>query len=208
MSDDFLSVEDADAILEAFPSIHSGRPRVPREQLVLESGPLTREHVTAALDHEASGSPMDITKPGLKSIRPNHHRLAQLLAQGMEDTKAAVLCNYSPGRVLQLKAEPAFANLIDYYRGSVAEEWQDFVSAAANLSMDFVHRLHEMLEENPAQFSPSQVLESIKTLADRSGNAPVNKNQNINLNVNLGDRLASARKRANALLLEGTFRED
>jgi len=177
--------------------------RVRVEDLVIDTGPLTEQHVAIAQQHEDTGGRLgsgDESHYTLKAIRHTHHRLAQYLAGGLDENKAAVLCNYTPQRVSALKQVPAFAELLAYYQRTSEVEWTDFVSAAADLSTDMLHRLQEILDESPEKLTPTQVMDAIKLLRDYSGNAPVAKSLNVNINQGLGDRLRAARERAQARL--------
>jgi len=147
-------------------------PCIPASLLIAEDGELTPAHAQAALAHVQSGTILGITAPPLKAIRNTHHRLAQLLAAGMDETRAARLCNYSPHRVSVLKSDPAFAELLTYYASKVEEEFDDFVTAASSLSLDFLGELQRRLDETPDAFKPSELLEAVRTLADRSGHGP------------------------------------
>jgi hypothetical protein len=91
---------------------------------------------------------------------------------------------------------------VAHYKGVVDDEFQDFTSAAAALSMDMLGALQEMLDEAPEKFGPGHLMDAIKLLADRTGHAPVTKNLNLNVNLGLGDRLRAARERADAADLQ------
>jgi hypothetical protein len=204
MSD--LTTDTVSAMIEeAFPEgfATGRRSRVPEEALVLETGPLTIEHVNIAMTHVESGATMGVTNNPIKAIRNTHHRLAQLLALGMDETKASVLCNYAIGRVSILKSDPAFQDLLAYYTSNVEAEMMEFVSAAKELSLDFLGKLQQDLDESPEKFTPQLTLEAIRTLADRTGHAPVSKTVNVNVNAEFGDRLAAARRRVS----EAQFRD-
>lgn len=165
--------------------------------LIEECGPLTAEHAAAAqawvdADRPVLGAP---SVTDLKAVRFTHHRLAQLLAGGMEQTRAARLANYSLGRVDQLLNDPAFIELIAFYKAQVDEEFVDFVQAASALSMDVLGRVQEMLDTTPEKFTPSIAIEALRIIAPLGGHAPVSKSINLNVNADLADRLASARRR-------------
>ena len=57
-----------------------------------------------------------------------------------------------------------------------------------------VLELQDRLELDPEKVSTDQLLDTIKLTADRTGNGP--KQTNVNVNVNLGDRMKAARERA------------
>lgn len=194
MSDLDLTITDEDLELTMPTAFLRGR-KTAVVGVFGESGPLDADDVRAAAEHVESGGNLGVVAQDLKAIRNTHHRLAQLLAMGMDETKAAVLCNYSVTRVSILKNDPAFAELLNYYAGQVEVEWADFVSTAKELSVDFLGHLQQQLDESPEKFTPSLTLEAIKTLADRSGNAPVARAVNVSVQTNLGDRMAAAEAR-------------
>lgn len=180
------------------------RPQRDPSTLVTSWGELDASHVAAAQTHIDSGASLGIRPPDVKALRHTHHRLAQLLASGMDETIAGKLCNYSVSRVSILKGDPAFGQLLAHYASVVDDEFVEFQTAAAALSLDMLQALQAMLDESPEKFGPGHLMDAIKLLADRTGHAPVTKTQNVNINVDLGSRLAEARKRANATLIEGT----
>lgn len=169
--------------------------RMASEALVVDWGPLGPEHVDAVRTQLASPDPIGVKWGELKAIRHTHHRLAQYIAMGMDETRAAKLCNYQPQYVSHLKADPAFAELLAYYSDGVKEEFADFVTTAKDLSLDFLGQLRDVLENKPETLTPSILLESIKVLADRSGNAPTMKSVNVNVNADIGSKLDAARAR-------------
>lgn len=172
-----------------------GRRPVANPVIIEAWGELTSDHEAAAVAHVESGAALGVTQDNLKAIRHTHHRLAQLLAVGVDETKAGRLCNYSPARVSVLKADPAFRELLAYYSANVAEEYADFVANAADLSMDTLQELQRRLDESPETFSIAQLNELLKTLADRSGHGPVNKSVSVNVNVDMAKKLEAARAR-------------
>ena len=196
-----LALEEAEGLLST---------RTPasldRAELAVDSGELTSEDIFEGRSREQLG----VANPSLKSIRFTHHRIAQLLAGGLPTTTVAALTNYHPSRISILKQSPAFQELLAHYEGESQAEIADFVDAAKGLSMDMLHLLQEKIDEHPEQFTPSMLGELIKVLADRSGNAPVTKTQNVNVNVDMGTKLRLARERAAQIeraTIEGEFRE-
>jgi hypothetical protein len=177
------------------------RPPIPLHECVTATGPLDATHVTAMNAVLESGahigaSSYDPAHNTLKALRHTHHRLAQMLAGGMDETIAATLCNYTIARVGQLKANPAFQELLAYYKNTVDVAFMDFATASAELGKDFLMRLQEVLDESPEKFSPSQLLEAYRLIADRTGHAPVNRSVNVNVNHGIGDKLRLSRERA------------
>jgi hypothetical protein len=149
----------------------------------------------ALLASERGVKPTAITQ-----LRERHHALARCLAGGMSNSEASVITGYDPSRISILKSDPLFKALIEDYRTMSAGITADFVERTNILALTAVNRMQEAMEDEANPPSLSQALEVAKYAADRTGNAPTTKTQNVNVNVNLGDRLRAARERANALL--------
>lgn len=137
----------------------------------------------------------------IKVLRERHHALARCLAGGMSPAQASVITGYDPSRISVLKADPMFQALIKDYESMSAGVTADFVERSNVLALTVVNRLQETVEDDQTALSPSVLLEIGKFAADRTGNGPSSKTQNVNVNVNLGDRLRAARERSNALIL-------
>lgn len=204
-----MTPDDLDAIFDShgvtFPEryLAKANKRVDVQDVVLDWGPLTQEHVDAAVKFEASGAVHGFDyNPGPSKLRATHHRMAQLIANGMNEQVAAKLCNYDPMYISRLKDNDLFRGLLEHYERERDESWADFNNVAADLSLNALGRLAEVLEDQPEKFTPSALLETIKVLRDYSGNAPVTKSQNVNVNIDLGERLRAARERANSAIIE------
>lgn len=167
--------------------------------LVLDSGPLTPSIMAEGVD--ASILPGQEKIVGIEQLRYRHHRIAQLLAVGLKPVTIARQTGFSPGYIANLQRSPAFIELMAHYAAEVEDQFTDFVAKAADLSQEMVDELGRRLADAPAQFSVNQILESIKTLADRSGNAPIARSVSTNVNLDLGTKLAEARRRATDALL-------
>lgn len=133
-------------------------------------------------------------------IRARHHRIAQLLASGLKPVTVGRLVGFSPSFISNLQTSPAFQELLAHYSKEVADQFTDFVQSASEFSQEVLDELRTRLQENPKDFSVNQLLESMKATADRSGNAPVAKSVNLNVNTDLGTKLAEARKRSLAAM--------
>lgn len=183
------------------PSKRAGTAKVPMHELIEEEFELTPSNVEELQDHVDGGHnlPPEANHRPIQALRRQHHRLAQFLSMGMSIDRAAVMCDYNPSRVSYLKSDPAFQALLAHYSANVEEAHRSFVQEAADLNEDMVLHLRDILETSPERITPQIALEAIKTLADRTGNGPVAKNMNVNLNANIGDRMAEIRARRAAL---------
>lgn len=135
--------------------------------------------------------------PALKRLSERHHALARCLASGMEESAAAVTCGYVLSRVSILKADPAFQELLAFYRADVSSKYLDMHGVLAGLSLDAAMELRERLEidieADEKKISVTQLMELTKLGADRTGFGP--QSSQLNVNVDLAGRLQAARER-------------
>lgn len=140
-----------------------------------------------------------VKPPPIKKLAERHHALARALASGMSPSDAAVTCGYSLSRVSILQDDPAFKELLHFYRDDVDKQYSDLHSRLAGLSMDAASELGERLEADmqseDKSISISQLMEITKLGADRTGHGPQSSSTNLNVNVDLADRLKQARER-------------
>lgn len=138
--------------------------------------------------------------PALKRLSERHHALARCLASGMAEADAAITCGYVGSRVSILKADPAFQELLAFYRQQVDGKYLDMHGVLAGLSLDAAMELRERLEidiESEAKkISVTQLMELTKLGADRTGFGP--QSSQLNVNVDFADRLKAARERVAA----------
>lgn len=210
MSETSISVTDFDALIDSgeFSQqfLQKAHKRLPLHEVVTAWGPLDASHIAAA--NRAMENPVNLnTSTDIKVLRASHHRAAQLIAMGMEQNKVAALCNRSVQGLSHLMGNPAFRELVAHYIGVKDDEFADFTSAAAALSMDMLSALQEMLDNSPERFAPGHLMDAIKLLADRTGHAPVQKSFNVNVNSGMGERLRAARERAAQVFLESDARD-
>lgn len=167
----------------------------------------------SAADLALLASERGVKPTGISQLRERHHALARCLAGGMSNSEASVITGYDPSRISILKADPLFQALVQDYKTMSTAVTADFVERTNVLALTAVNRMQEALENEETPPSLAQTLEIAKYAADRTGNAPTTKTQNLNVNVNLGDRLRAARERSNAVLresqqlIEGTARQ-
>ena len=131
----------------------------------------------------------------VQRITDRHHALARCLASGMSATEAGLCTGYTGSRISVLRGDPAFEELIAFYRTDRGAEVQDLQAKFTALAKDATTEIQERLELDPASFGLDHLLDTVKLAADRSGNGPQSKTTNLNVNVNLGDRMKAARER-------------
>lgn len=139
------------------------------------------------------------TKPRpIQKLRDRHHLLARCVAGGMSLTEASAITGYEPSRISVLKSDPAFKELVAGYQQTKELAFADFQDRAAAVALEALNLIHEELEDSPEEVSMGQKLEIVKTLADRTGNAPISRAVNVNANIDIGDRLNKANARVKA----------
>lgn len=134
-----------------------------------------------------------IQPSALKRISDRHHSLARCLASGMSEAQACVVTGYTAGRISILKGDPAFEELISFYRDDKAGAVLDLQDRMTSLALDATAEIQDRLELNPDSFEIDSLTDIVKLTADRTGNGP--KSTQVNVNVNLGDRMKAARQR-------------
>jgi hypothetical protein len=107
--------------------------------------------------------------PSLSRIRDSHHALARILALGHTNTEAAAITGYTPNRISVLRTDPAFQDLMAHYRSRADEQFADLGGRMKAVSLDVLAELHERILEHPEEFSPRDLTDAFKTVADRTG---------------------------------------
>jgi hypothetical protein len=145
--------------------------------------------------------PVDFVSPELpdhrvvKKLSQRHHELARMLAGGVKPGQAAVILHYDVSRVSILQNDPAFKALLSFYSLQRDALFIDTHKNLAVLGNTAIAELQDRLEEVPEDFSANQLIELIKTAADRSGHGPTSTQRNINVTVT-PDELTAIKERA------------
>lgn len=127
---------------------------------------LTAEEIAGLDDYE----PEEPSKtPALKQLRGTHHKLAQMLADGIKNVDAARMLGFSESRISILKADPSFRALVDHYRGVKDAAFQEFSEKMANLGADALDVLAERVHEAPEKIATETLLAIATSVADRTG---------------------------------------
>jgi hypothetical protein len=116
-------------------------------------------------------------KPLVKRLRDSHHAVARFVAEGRDNQEISALTGYDPARISLFKKDPAFAELVSFYKARVEEQFLDVHARMAVLSGDAVAELQNRLDENPDGFTNGQVMELVKLTADRTGLGPTKKHE-------------------------------
>lgn len=167
-----------------------GRPAVPVS--VTSVGPIVAEDLPLLSLPRPSAQP-----PALLRLRDRHHRLAQHLANGHSERDAAIICGYDISRVSILKNDPAFKELLEFYRERQAEKFDGFADKLSTLANEAVDELIGRLEneEEASKMTVQQLAALTELGANRIGYGPQTRSENLNVNVGLAQSLEEARKR-------------
>jgi hypothetical protein len=131
----------------------------------------------------------------IKKISERHHMVAKMLARGAAPGEVARLTGYEPSRISVLKASPAMQELIALYREDLEAEFTPIIETLVGVSKDALNLIRERMEEEGDKIPLRDLISTFEMGADRIGH-PRAKDVNTNINVNLGDRLEAARRRA------------
>ncbi len=149
-----------------------------------------------ASDLELLATERAIKPTHVQRITDRHHALARCLATGMSATEAGLCTGYTASRISVLRGDPSFEELISFYQRERGVQVLDLQQRMASLAIDATSEIQDRLELDPASFNMDALLDVVKLTADRTGNGPQSKTTNVNVNVNLGDRMKAARERA------------
>ena len=152
-----------------------------------------------------------VKPPPLAKISQRHHQLAKEVASGKTLVECAVLTGYSGGRISILLSDDAFIELVTYYQSKVEETFIDRHQMLSDLAIDATRTLHRRLDDEPDDFSIGQLMDIVVKTSDRTGHGPATTSTNINIGVNMADRLQAARERVNrskeVKTIEGTVKD-
>lgn len=114
------------------------------------------------------------SRPTLKSLRPSHHKLAQLVAEGKSGPEISLLTGYATAYLSTLKDDPAFAELVDYYLSQQKEIFIDAQQRLRLIGMDAADKLHEHLNDPTKVWSHRELMDVIKLTmpAETTAKAP------------------------------------
>jgi hypothetical protein len=149
----------------AFKSARGARGPKAKQPLFVS---FSRELNLADLDALNNPSPLGSETPVIKRLRSQHHTLARLLSGGMKAVEASLVTGYSQSRISLLQKDPAFQELMSYYKGQAEECFVDVHKRLGDLGTAVVEELQERLEEDPEGFSHKELLAVAELALDRS----------------------------------------
>lgn len=113
----------------------------------------------------------------VQRLRHTHHMVARLIAEGEKDVEVSVITGYNPAYISNLKRDPAFQQLLQYYSEQKAQAYADVHERLAALATDTVEVLQERLATAPDGFSSRELMTLAELTLDRSGYGPTTRLQ-------------------------------
>lgn len=153
-------MDDFDRLFANLP----GRGRPAASALQLEAGRELGEADAQALADGAVGS---VVSP-LSRLRHSHHELARLIAGGASGVEASAITGKSQSWISTLRKDPAFAELVEYYRVQKDAVYMDVHARLAGLGTDAVNELQHRLDTDPDGLSTREVMDIAELALDRS----------------------------------------
>ena len=147
------------------------------------------------------GAPRGSTPEPIEKTSHRHHALARCLALGMKAAEASLATGYSLSRISILQRDELFAELVSFYKAEMADVFKSTAEQLEGLSIEALSALRDRLEDDPTKISTKDLVDVAKLAADRSGHGP--QSTQTNLNINLSERMAAARKRVEPPIIEG-----
>ena len=112
----------------------------------------------------------------LNKFSPWHHSAAQMIAAGVKITEVAKKLGRSKTRIYRLRCiEPAFNELIEFYRELQTKVTLDLTEQLEKLSSLAADELLRRIKINPSKFSNKELFELLRLAADRTGHGPTSK---------------------------------
>lgn len=129
----------------------------------------------------------------IQRLKTSHHNLARLISEGRSDVEASSITGYTPVRIRQLKEDPAFQELLNYYSSQVEEVYVNVHQRLATFGQDILEELQTRLENDPNGFTVRELKELMAESLDRGGYGKTST-QVHTLDSNVTDLLAAVKE--------------
>lgn len=128
--------------------------------------------------------------PELNRLRDTHHLLARLLAEGLRPVEVSAVTGYSQSRISILQNDPAFKELLTFYRNNVGRNYVNVHERLAMVALEATAALHERLLEQPGEIKTGELIEVAKMAHDRTGMGPTAKVQSMHVTLSADEMKA------------------
>lgn len=166
--------------------------------LVFEvQGPLTTKDLQDLEDLKVDGR-AKASNVQLQKVRSIHHQMAQYLAQGYKIHEVSVLLGVGAQRIVALKQDPAFKELLKIYEDkqqAVAVSILERISTVALLGLEEVQ---DRLLDEPDLLTNPQLTRLVELALDRCGHGPGGQSQNKDQGVLTADEVSKIKEEVRA----------
>lgn len=161
------SVDEIIGEVMAAPSARGRRPKQVHAVILrqLDESDILRLHQVK--DGDLGSEPRPLQK-----LRHSHHGLARLVASGTRLEECSLVTGYDAGYISNLQKDPAFQNLVGYYKEQVDQKFLDVHERIKSIGLDFLQELHDRLLADGVKFTNRELMEAIQLTLDRSGFGP------------------------------------
>lgn len=142
--------------------------------------------------------------PSISRISDRHHALARALANGDAPGEAAIKTGYSASRISILQNDPAFQELLAFYRESKNLAEAQVMDRVGTMTLTALAMLEDRMENSPDDMKTRELLDIATSGLDRSGHGPSAKLQVTSLTLSSEDmaKLAAAAKDPHVTVIE------
>lgn len=120
-----------------------------------------------------------LQKGPLARVRTTHHLAAREIASGKDLVEVSYITGYTTQRLVQLKNDPAFQELLAYYGSQQEAKWLNVQERLATLGVAVVEEMQHRLETVPDKITDGELRKWAETLLDRSGHG-ASRTVNVN----------------------------
>lgn len=149
---------DVDEVID----IHIGRGK-PKAAIAMA---IVRELVPE--DKAMLENPVGEIRTPLQRIKHIHHTVARLVAEGRSNVEINAITGMGKEWIGTLKGDPAFAELVEYYKGMKDQRFYDVHERLARLGESTVEELQNRIDTSPEKFTARELVELAEMVLDRS----------------------------------------
>ena len=157
-----------------------------RDLLETEKPPIIEGHINA--------------RSPVRRMRDSHHGLARAIASGMKPVEASRITGFNHHYITELcDHDPAFQELLAFYREEVNKEHADLRERLVTLALDISQEIQDRIRDAPETFSNGDLRQFLTALADRTGHGP---SSTVHAEVDIIEHLSYSEQKALAEALE------
>lgn len=104
----------------------------------------------------------------IKVLRQTHHLAARLMAEGRPNIEVSAITGYTQARISTFRSDPAFVELMDYYKVQVQAQYANVHERLAAFGFSCLEEAQQRLDENPEDFSLQELRQWMTATFDRS----------------------------------------